>query len=263
MKSNSKLGIGMNEQQYADHWTQSSHQHALEGVYHQISEYTKEAKNVLEIGCGAGYGTLALAADTNRRLVSVDCSSIMLKLTEKRLHENSRSSIWLPNNTALEIESNSSISLIERNILDIDILKVFGDVRFDAIICWLIGGYPSVIGDAVGKDWRDFDGTEMEEYRRSIHKRCYDIGCILLNNGGVVHIVDRGALFSWNDKDYVRNELVSIHDELSLGKYFIEREDVWIIRYSAAKSGVPVGSMDPRIVPKINVLTSVLAKKKF
>ena len=139
---------------------------------------------------------------------------------------------------------------------------------FDAVLCWMTGSFPSHIGSVLNKDYRSFEGDEMATYRSKIQQRCYMIGAHALKPDGVVHIVDRLVISSWNDKDELRAELASMQSVLAGSSYKIDKADTLFKRLakpfntSRIRYIAPEGAQQARVTALASSRANKLCSQK-
>lgn len=145
---------------------------------------------VLEIGCGPGYSTKALA---NRGLsvLSVDALPECLAAAKAGLGTTSNVEFLATDMDALDETAKLAIAAFQP----------------DAVACWLMGAPADRTGasaDRVGQ-------SAVVAYRERLHRRVAELATAL---PGVkaVHLVDRTAI-AWQAKDIGRDILVKYHAE--------------------------------------------------
>lgn len=123
------------KEKYASQWDNSSHYFYNKGYYSWMSEKLVGYHNVLEIGCGTGYSTLALV-NKGFRVLAVDKNSSCIKKAQELLGSASQTS--------------DRAAFIEGDVVEDSFRKTLVEkYSFDVVICWNIG-----------TDW----GKEMIQY---------------------------------------------------------------------------------------------------
>jgi SAM-dependent methyltransferase len=261
---NPHFGTPMTAEQYAAQWQENSTFFSTNGHYDWMRSFLGQPSTVIEIGCGSGGGTLALAQKA-QRVVAVEVNTTLANAAAAYLNSNA-----VPTEVVnIEVQgnplppSNCRVTIVVSDVFDNLLSGVLSSVGADAMVCWLIGANPGLISTHLGKGLESFTGPEMPEYRERIHRRTYDLGVSLLKPGGMIHIADRMALNSWKDKDQARLTLVEHHISLSNGKYQISKEGSFLKRLEKSFATSKIQYIAPPEVngSAISVLSSVTARK--
>lgn len=148
-------------------------------------------KRVLEIGCGLGFGTQALA---NRGLavLAIDTLDECLAASQQKT-EGQAVSFLLADVCSLNEVQRQSIS----------------DFAPDGVVCWLMGA-PA---DTTGATQHD-GGQAVAAYRESVHRKVAELAASL-PSVQTLHLVDRTAI-PWQAKDIGRDTLVRYHSGKTL-----------------------------------------------
>ena len=148
-------------------------------------------KRVLEIGCGLGFGTQALA---NRGLavLAIDTLDECLAASQQKT-EGQAVSFLLADVCSLNDVQRQSIS----------------DFAPDGVVCWLMGA-PA---DTTGATQHD-GGQAVAAYRESVHRKVAELAAGL-PSVQTLHLVDRTAI-PWQAKDIGRDTLVRYHSGKTL-----------------------------------------------
>ena len=204
---NPRFGLAMTEQQYGENWQCNAQNFADMGEYDWMASQLGAHSLILEIGCGAGESTLRLAKLCKKVLV-IESNDYLIKQAETRLL-SSGLSVCKVNSinqlTQILVADNQAI-LVHDDIFNLDLEKHLAQFRFEAIVCWLIGSHPEHIGTHLSKNAATLAGTDMAAYREKIQRRAALLGQSCLVNNGLLHIVDRVGISSWNDKTQLRQD---------------------------------------------------------
>lgn len=245
----------MTMEQYADQWEKSAAAFLSGGHYAWMNQQLEDAQKIIEIGCGSGASTGALAA-SGRKILSVDCNPAFIKSAHEHLQGKSLTTevISLQQCNELTTWSGPQIKLLEADIFAETLIENIPFRSFDAIVCWLIGSYPEHIFELLHKENIDADKNFRAKYRESVHQIVYKLGKKALVLSGIVHIVDRSVIPTWHDKDLARNEVVQDHEQLASSDYEVTRDNCFLRKLSDELSQsrinyVADGSFDDHRLP--------------
>lgn len=209
-------------EQYAEEWAENSLYFRKNDHYKWMIEQLGDAKFIVEVGCGAGYSTYALAQNTNRKIFVIEANKLLLKQAADYLGGKSISlEVVQSTKEAFEKINSVQVVLLHANIFEIEEHLKILEQKFDALVCWLIGSDLLNISNRLNKDLADFEISDFGEYRENLHKFCYGLGGLLLKKNGICHMVDRLKIKSWGVKDFARNTLVEAHKKLATEEYII------------------------------------------
>lgn len=214
--------------EYANEWHQSALSFSYNGHYAWMAEQLGTAPLVLEVGCGAGISTWALAV-SGRRVIALEENSDAVSLATDYLRKQGIS-VEVTTTDGVTGALPAQVCIVHANIFDQGVSEIFGQASYDAIVCWLIGGLPDRIGDHLGSSSAELTPDHMREYREAVHRRCFELGQNCLVPNGTVHIVDRMGLRSWRDKDEQRMQLAKYHRELAGGHYAVDKANTFFRR---------------------------------
>jgi len=169
-------------------WQQESEKHWRAGDYAWMASHVR-GRRVLEIGCGAGFGTLALAQAGCPVLV-VEPDPACLDAATRRLAEAGLAAgvDWLAADvTGLDAAARATIGAFAPAV----------------VACWMIG----VRDDALDPTLPQHQAVQKarERVQRAVAELAAGLPSV-----GLVHLVDRTA-FPWKIKDTARETLVMIH----------------------------------------------------
>lgn len=173
---------------FIGYWQNEGESYAKRGDYDWMASLVP-GKRVLEVGCGVGFGTLALA----RRGISVlaiDSLTECLEATRDRLEAFPDADV-----TLLQAEV-TTLGGAERGAIE-----AFAP---DAVACWLMGAPADTTG-ATASD----AGQAVAGYREKIHRAVAELAASL-PGVAALHFVDRTAI-PWQAKDIGRDTLVGYH----------------------------------------------------
>lgn len=112
---------------YSKQWNISAKYFYDKGYYSWMADKLSGYKNVLEVGCGTGYSTLALV-EKGYKVIAIDKNVECLNRAKKLLSEKGY--------------TNGEVAFIEgdiaENLIRDELVKQF---EFDVVICWNIGTY--------------------------------------------------------------------------------------------------------------------------
>lgn len=189
-------GTPMSVEQYSTEWNNTSHKLDAQGIYLWMQEQLGSPKTVLEIGCGSGLSTCAIAA-TGARVVAIEFSPSAIRSAQRTLQKQGYSvSIVLLANLSAEtvISQADDVLLVEGNALHPQLSKRLPHDFFDAIACWLIGGAPTHVAQSLKRKIKQLASDDMAKYRRLVQRNVFEIGTSALKSTGIVHVTDRGGL---------------------------------------------------------------------
>lgn len=233
--ANPHFGIPMTADQYAEEWKQNSKFFAENGYYEWMATQILPAKTVVEIGCGSGLSTIALAK-LGRKVISIEANQNLANTAKFNLTNSGVTCTLVLIDCMDQIHWNDAVQvkILVADIFDEKIESLLPKNTIDAMACWLIGAQPALIAAHIDKKLEHFTGPEMPEYRDMIHRRVYNLGTQVLQTGGICHIVDRMALNSWNQKDQMRVAIAEKHEDLSEGKYSVTKDCTFLKRITSS-----------------------------
>ena len=171
--------------EFIGYWESEGQAYVRRGDYDWMAALVP-GQRVLEIGCGVGFATQALAR-RGLAVLSIDSLSECLELTRQRV-EGSDVTLLQADLTALTDEQRAAI-------------EAFAP---DTVVCWLMGA-PAETTGAVATD----AGRAVIAYREKLHRLVAELAASL-PTVQVLHFVDRTAI-PWQAKDIGRDTLVSYH----------------------------------------------------
>ncbi|MCE0917392.1 class I SAM-dependent methyltransferase [Pseudomonas sp. NMI760_13] len=255
----SALGTPMTQAQYAQEWKVDAEHISNDGHHFWMAEQLGPQNLVVEIGCGAGASTLALAKKS--RVICIESNPTLVELCKDNL---------LANNVSVQVvstpeltEATSQVVIVHCDIFDLSIEQYLKAMKPTAIACWLIGAAPETIAKNIDKELEDFTGAEMAFYRKKVHSRAYKLGANILEPKGVIHIVDRIGIRSWNEKDFVRMAVVEMHSELAGAGYLVDKNNSYLRRTprGVSQSSISMVSAD-RFNDAIEALSSMKSVRR-
>lgn len=179
---------GANTQDFIAYWEHEGERYARAGDYAWMASLVS-GRRVLEIGCGVGFGTEALAR-RQLSVLAVDNLPECLAAARQRL---------------------AGVPGAEVGFLQADVSALNEEARAamiafapDAVVCWLMGAP----GDATGATRSDA-GQAVAAYRERAQRAVAELAADL-ETVRTLHYVDRTAI-PWQAKDIGRDTLVRYH----------------------------------------------------
>ena len=173
------------------YWLQEGESYAKRGDYDWMAALVP-GQRVLEIGCGVGFGTAALA-QRGLAVLALDALPECLEMTRQRLAAQSATAAselqWLQ--TDLETLDDAAHAQIAAFVPE-------------TVVCWLMGA-PAEQTGATGSE----AGQAVAAYRERMH-RIVALLAASLPSVRALHLVDRTAI-PWQAKDIGRDTLVRYH----------------------------------------------------
>ncbi|MBR7631845.1 class I SAM-dependent methyltransferase [Janthinobacterium lividum] len=262
-KLNPMIGQSMTANEYADEWQQNASVFSASGDYTWMSAQLGDAKKIIEIGCGSGDSTEALLKD-GRQVLAIESNQSCAKITSERLRAKGYSveEISIDQLANLASWEDSGVKLLIADFLSEEIKQLLPAGHFNAIVCWLTGTYADYVAKALKKPLLQFQGSEMATYRMKIQQKCYELGVHALDHDGIVQIVDRAFVRSWDDKDFAKSEFAKQQSQVSGQKYKISQNDCAVrnLTNGLAHSNIQYIAKIPAGSNGIAILTSSRAK---
>ena len=114
------------ESLYAQQWDVSSKYFYEKGHYHWMASKIGQFSTVLEIGCGTGYGTVALI-EKGFDVISIDKNAVCIERAKALIDT---------------MKLTDKVQFITGDIADDTFRKnLLNDYSFDVVICWNVGTY--------------------------------------------------------------------------------------------------------------------------
>lgn len=197
---------------YIQHWEYNACQHFNDGDYAWVANLIKQKgiQRILEIGCGTGFSTLAIASKGIQAL-SIDVIPEAIQNTEKLLTENA-----IPN--TLLGEGNGAQVVLKQTDLFIEaenIKKWVKQFHIELILICNPGGKVETdltLQEKIILRWGHFTDDQIEEESVPLlHKWAVLLATakIALETKALLMIVDRGSLA---DVDYILNTIEVVAD---------------------------------------------------
>ncbi|WP_310492410.1 class I SAM-dependent methyltransferase [Dechloromonas sp.] len=171
--------------EFIGYWENEGQAYVRRGDYDWMAALVP-GRRVLEIGCGVGFATQALAK-RGLAVLSIDSLAECLELTRQRV-EGGDVTLMRADLTALTDEQRAT-------------METFAP---DSVVCWLMGAPADTTG-AVPSD----AGRAVIAYREKLHRLVAELAASL-PTVQALHFIDRTAI-PWQAKDIGRDTLVSYH----------------------------------------------------
>lgn len=255
-----EFGNPMTAEQYAREWDQNASHFERLGYYSMPLERLGRPKTVLELGCGAGRSTLALAK-SGHTVVAVEINEPAARQALEYLSANGVATELTHAFPARPPGAPDApqVTIVVGDALAGDILQSGLVANLDAVLCWFIGAELGVIADFAGKPRDAVSSDDVRGYRLSMQRQCYALGRQVLRDGGIVQIADRMRLVSWRDKDFAREQLVDTQTSIAGPGYRISRASTFLSRVSGQFEGSAIQYLTELPDAQIRVVTSVVA----
>jgi len=255
-----EFGRLMTAEQYAKEWEENSSHFEKHGYYALPLERLGKPKAVMEIGCGSGRSTLALAKK-GHRVVAVEINEPAARSAHEFLsgHGISTDITGSFPNGSDESPDAPQVTIVVGDVFAEGALPAGGDWHPEAVLCWFIGAQLDVIAAFFGKSTMDLTSDDVRKYRLSLQAKCYEIGRRILRKGGIVQVADRMRLASWQDKDFAREEQAQTQAGLAGPDYSISRSSTFLARVSGGFEGSAIQYLTQNAGAQVRVVTSVIA----
>jgi hypothetical protein len=228
------FGKPMTAKEYADEWEINSSSFEQLGYYKFAIEQLGECKKAIEIGAGSGRSTLALAK-SGVRVAAIEINEFLADKAVAYLSGGGISSARADISKLREFLDGEGpqVTIFVGDIFSSDIDEAISGSSCDSIVCWFIGAHPEQIASTFGVSLQSFNGREMPEYRLKVQARAYDLGRVCLCPGGIVQVLDRMTISSWQDKNFARDHLAEMQLRVSKGGFEISRRSSFLKRAEA------------------------------
>jgi SAM-dependent methyltransferase len=200
---------------FIGYWQEEGLAYARRGDYDWMAMLTP-GNRVLDVGCGVGFGTLALAR-RGLNVLAVDSLSECLASTREQFAADDR-----PVCTLLQADLTVDDPALQQQI---------AEFAPDTVVCWLMGA-PAETTGALPSD----AGQAVAAYREKLHRRVAELATAL-PSVRALHLVDRTAI-PWQAKDLGRETLVRYH----LGKTLVD------LPFSAQKGDALYRRLEDKVV---------------
>lgn len=179
---------GATVEDFIGYWLKEGEAYARRGDYEWMASLVKGSR-VLEIGCGVGFGTQALAA-RGLTVLAIDSLDACFEATRQQLAGR----------------PDAAVSYLKADVTSLgdDTRRAVEEFSPDAVVCWLMGA-PAETTGATKSD----AGQAVAAYREKIHRAVAELAASL-PSVQVLHFVDRTAI-PWQAKDIGRDTLVRYH----------------------------------------------------
>lgn len=225
----------MTADQYADQWQINSTDFEQRGHYAWMAEHLGEADTVLEVGCGSGNGTLALARN-GRRFIVIEPNAKLAQIALSTL-KNAGVPVSYVGASELGSPMPTGSAIINADIFDKSLDQVLATIQFDAIVCWLIGAEPARIAPHFNVAVDRFKGDEGRRYREKLHARCGELGTHCLKPRGQIQLVDRQGFRHLDDCKYATPEVVNLYSEVLGSRYSILEQGICFREINTSLAG--------------------------
>jgi SAM-dependent methyltransferase len=224
-------GVGVAE--FLAYWQDEGERYARRGDYAWLAGLTP-GQRVLEIGCGPGFSTQALAA-RGLAVLALDALLECLAATRLRL-------------------ADTGVTLLEADLTALDAAQRQQITGFapQTIVCWLMGAPADVTGAQAADG-----GKAVIAYREKMHRQVAELAASL-PSVRALHLADR-TVIAWQAKDIGRDTLVGYH----LGKTLRDLPFTAERRHALYRKldDAPHGASHPALKGAVPVLASLLAER--
>jgi SAM-dependent methyltransferase len=221
---------------FLDYWQKEGDSYTRHGDYAWMASLAP-GQRILEIGCGPGFSTAALA-DRGLTVLTVDALPECLAAMQARV-ASARVAPLLADMTALTDEQRRQIT-------------AFAPAT---VVCWLIGApAENIDGNAADA------GKAVAAYREKIHRLSAELAASL-PSVRALHLVDRTAI-AWQAKDIGRDTLARYHLGQTLRDlpFTTSRQHALYRKMNADPASAL--ALPPAFKNIIPVLASLLAERK-
>ncbi len=223
--------------EFIAYWENEGQAYVRRGDYDWMASLVP-GRRILEIGCGVGFATQALAR-RGLTVLSIDSLAECIGATRQRL-EGADVRLMQAELTALAAEQTASIR----------------EFAPDTVVCWLMGA-PAEVTGAVPAD----AGQAVVVYREKIHRLVAELAADL-PTVQALHFIDRTAI-PWQAKDIGRDTLVNYHSgKTLLGLPFVAGRSHALYRKLGDDTARKVPIPHPSLKGVVPTLASLLAERK-
>ena len=207
---------------YAEKWEISSQFIYEKNYYQWMSKKVKMYKNILEVGCGVGYGTLALAIE-GHNIIAIDKNVNCILMAKRLIHENCY---------------DEKVQFLEGDIILSDFRnEIIEKQKADAIICWNPGTYMDSETIKFYLPFMTEYGLTLEQIKENISSSYAETMlwhvCRIAKAMAIpVHIIDRCGILEENDKKYYE----MLCDEIGFSKCQFD----YLAGETISEGGVPL-----------------------
>ncbi|HMT78836.1 MAG TPA: methyltransferase domain-containing protein [Azonexus sp.] len=225
--------------EFIGYWEDEGQAYVRHGDYAWMASLVPGLR-ILEIGCGVGFSTQALAR-RGLKILSIDSLEDCLEMTRQRI-------------------ADQDVTLMRAEIaaLTTDQRAAIEAFAPDTIVCWLMGAPADTTG-AVPTD----AGRAVIAYREKIHRLVAELAAGL-PTVQALHLVDRTAI-PWQAKDIGRDTLVSYHGGKTLRDLPLVAERAHALYRKLGddtNNSAPFIKSHPSLKGVVPTLASLLAKRK-
>lgn len=224
---------------FIGYWEAEGQAYVRRGDYEWMAALVP-GQRVLEIGCGVGFATQALAK-RGLSVLSIDALAECLETTRQRAVEGDVT-LMQAELTALAAEQRTAI-------------EAFAP---ETVVCWLMGA-PAETTGAVASD----AGQAVAAYREKIHRLVAELAANL-PTVQALHFIDRTAI-PWQAKDIGRDTLVRYHSEKTLLDLPFAAQRAHALYRKLGDTTVDIAHMrktHPSLKSVVPTLASLLAERK-
>ncbi len=233
---------GVDTQDFIQYWETEGAAYARQGDYAWMASLVP-GKRVLEIGCGLGFGTQALA-EAGCQVLAVDLLEPCLEVTRQRLAGKDSVSFLQLDLTQLSDADRASLT----------------DFAPEVVVCWLMGA-PQDITQGGEQPSRELNEA-VAAYREKVHRQVAELA-LSLPSVQAVHLVDRTAI-PWQAKDLGRDTLVRYHQLKTFADlpFVAERRDALYRKLEGGPEMAALRRTHPALKSVTPVLASLLVRRK-
>lgn len=230
---------GASVAEFLGYWEAEGQHYVRRGDYEWMAALVPGNK-VLEIGCGVGFATQALAA-RGLRVLAIDSLPACLAATQTRV-------------------AGAAVTLLQAEVMALAGEQQAQIEAFapDTVVCWLMGA-PAEVTGATASD----GGKAVVAYREKVHRAVAELAAGL-PSVGALHLVDR-TVIPWQAKDLGRDTLVGYHAGKTLLDLPFAAERKHALYRKIDDNSVEIERIrksHPSLKSAVPVLASLLAARK-